>query len=386
METIKKIEKLLTNEKELKKIIKKIETENENEVFDFSKNTKDYKIAYNTYGQKPAINIGESSVIANSGINGSAINNGKRSVSASTGAYSFASSSRYNSVSANSGNFSVSANSGINSITANSGENGLAINLRDDSIAVSSLLGKSVNYGKNSIAGNSNIGISINYGEKSVAVNSGIKGQAINAGDFSLACCSGEKSTTINSGFGGIAINSGEYGNASNNGEFGISITTSIFGTASNIENGYSMLTEYVFNNADNNDTLDTLKNKIIQQNIQIIKFTKEMANKEYTLFKNKVYEIKNICEQNLLILKEFDYEDYNVIEAIGFDDVSIYNNQEIKSIPKIYIVSKNGKDAIGDTLQNTLKKFKNADYYVYIEEIDEAIEKENIYLMNGQM
>lgn len=102
----------------------------------------------------------------------------------------------------------------------------------------------------------------------------------------------------------GSASNSGYRGSASNSGDWGVSISNAVFGSVSNKAGLYSLITEFVFNNIKIGEGFP--KEKIIKQNAKLIRFTKNMEGKYYTLLKNKVYEVVE-CDgiKNIVIDKK---------------------------------------------------------------------------------
>jgi len=119
------------------------------------------------------------------------------------------------------------------------------------------------------------------------------------------------------------------------------------------------MITEFVFDNIRNGEGIP--KEKIIKQNAKLIKFTKTMVGKFYTLLKNKVYEIIDCDNIKMIILEQKELNGYKIIKGIQFgDDITIYNKEvRIDEIKKIIVVEQNGVYSHGDTVERAIKDFR---------------------------
>ena len=229
------------------------------------------------------------------------------------------------------------------------------------------------------------VGSASNSGDRGSASNSGYRGSASNSGNWGSASNSGDRGSASNSGDRGSASNSGYRGSASNSGDWGISMSNSIFGSVSNKAGFYSLITEFVFNDIKEGEGIP--KEKIIKQNAKLIKFTKKMDSKYYTLLKNKIYEVIE-CDgiKNIIIDRKIIYG-YNVIIGIEFgNDITIYNKQKnIEDFEKVYIVEKDGIYSHGETIENAIKDFRykignrNIEDYGYLKKEKGKIKTEEL-------
>jgi hypothetical protein len=136
-------------------------------------------------------------------------------------------------------------------------------------------------------------------------------------------------------------------------------MSNSIFGSVSNKINLYAMITEFVFDNLIWGEGIP--KDKIIKQNAKLIKFTKEMEGKFYTLFKNKIYQVVECDNIKTLVLEQKEFNEYKVIKGIEFgNDFTIYNKQiKIEDIEKLIVVEKNGIYSHGETIEQAVQDFR---------------------------
>ena len=228
-------------------------------------------------------------------------------------------------------------------------------------------------------------GSASNSGYSGSASNSGHCGSASNSGYSGSASNSGDWGSASNSGDWGSASNSGYSGSASNSGDWGISMSNAIFGLVSNKAGLYSLITELVFNDIKQGECIS--KKKIVKQNAKLIKFTKKMEGKYYTLLKNKIYEVIECDEiKNIVIDRKIVYG-YDVIIGIEFgNDITIYNKQKsIEDLKKVYIVEKDGIYSHGETIENAIKDFRykignrNIEYYSYLKKEKGKIKTEEL-------
>ena len=192
-------------------------------------------------------------------------------------------------------------------------------------------------------------GSASNSGDWGSASNSGYRGSASNSGDCGSAS---------NSGDWGSASNSGDWGSASNSGDWGISVSNAIFGTVSNKAGLYSMVIEFVFDNLIDGEGLP--KEKIIKQNAKLIKFTKEMEGKYYTLLKNKIFEVVECDGIKMIVTDRKDINGFKVLKGIIFGDYTIYNKQKkLEDINKTFVVKKDGIFSHADTIDKAIADFR---------------------------
>ena len=201
-------------------------------------------------------------------------------------------------------------------------------------------------------------GSASNSGDYGSASNSGDCGSASNSGDYGSASNSGDWGSASNSGYRGSASNSGDCGSASNSGDWGISTSNAIFGAVSNKAGLYSLVTEFVFNDLKLGEGFP--KEKVIKQNAKLLKFTKEMEGKYYTLLKNKIYEIAECDNIKIIITERKNVNGFNVLKGIETNDVTIYNKQrKLEDIEKIIVVEKDGIFSHGKTIEQAIADFR---------------------------
>ena len=220
--------------------------------------------------------------------------------------------------------------------------------------------GSASNSGDNGSASNSgNNGSASNSGDWGSASNSGYSGSASNSGDSGSASNSGDSGSASNSGDWGSASNSGYRGSASNSGDWGSVMSNAFFSAISNRAGLYGMITEFVFDNLIDGEGFP--KEKIIKQNAKLIKFTKEMEGKFYTLFKNKIYEVVELDNIKMIVLEKKEINGYRVIKGIQYEnDFTIYNKQcKIEEIKKLLVVEKDGIFSHGETVEQAIKDFR---------------------------
>ena len=228
-------------------------------------------------------------------------------------------------------------------------------------------------------------GSASNSGYSGSASNSGDSGSASNSGDSGSASNSGYRGSASNSGYSGSASNSGYSGSASNSGDWGVSMSNSIFGSVSNKVGLYSLIIEFVFNDIEQGEGLP--KEKIIKQNAKLIKFTKEMDGKYYTLLKNKIYEVGECDGIKNIIIDRKIIHGYNIIIGIEFgNDITIYNKQKsIEDLEKVYIVEKDGIYSHGKSIESAIKDFRykignrNIEDYGYLKKEKGKIKTEEL-------
>ena len=252
------------------------------------------------------------------------------------------------------------SNSGDNGSASNSGDMGSASNSGYwGSASNSGHWGSASNSGDKGSASNSgHWGSASNSGYWGSASNSGDKGSASNSGHWGSASNSGDKGSASNSGDMGSASNSGYWGSASNSGYWGVSVSNAIFGTVSNKAGLYSMVTEFVFDNLIYGE--NPLKEKIIKQNAKLIKFTKEMEGKYYTLLKNKIFEVVDHDGIKMIVTDRKDINGFKVLKGIIFGDYTIYNKQrKFEDIDKTFVVEKDGIFSHADTIEKAIADFR---------------------------